>query len=850
MGEVWRARHTALDGDVALRRPWSRASSWSVVVVACLSTLLGGCAEPQTDVLILTAELPLHLEDHLEAAAIEGSEVPTDVPEPMAWHFDEQQPNWKPAGWGFTNVGLTIRNTANTELARLRRTEEVLQLLIGEENRDSDEEFVGALYVDLPDLAPDEWGQVAVEARVRPGVSGVMLLGFNLTEPAGPGVVQARHQAASPLAGDGTVQTYVLSAEPNVGAFDGTWRQLVLGFVLYELETGGRSAALDILSVKIIPKEAAFASSRAGISVEARGGQSRRTLFMHAPGRLVYQIRIPQTGRLDIGLGAVTRDDLVTYRITATRVGEDPELLFEEASAETEHWEQRQVDLSHLAGETVTLALEATADRAGTVALWAAPTLTGDRLTDKPNVIFYVIDGAGADYMSVYGYNRRTTPHLERLALEGAIFERAYSNSSWTRPSTPSFLTSLQHSVLGGLKNGRNVVPDQALTIAEHAHLAGYQTAEFTSNPNAGQMSGLDRGNDVFRDAGANPSSTSSIALHEDFWRWREAYPGEPYWTHFQTTDVHWPHASVAPFAGLFVSAERRRVLEAWDRRLGEASGAGVGVWGGNFEETGIDRVAYMSGFRDLYDEDMAHQDDQLGRLVAQLKAAGEWERTLLIVAADHGAAAGSQDWEILMRDDVPPNYDFVHRGTPIFRSGVSRIPLIIVWPERIAPGQRFSEPVSMIDMLPTILDLVDLPMPAVMQGQSLAPLLLGEQGWEPRPVIFDEFEVDATTGELGGRLEVVDGRWGASLEINPLSDPGEPGNRRPAPLLLYDLWNDPQCLNSLHDERPDLVEKYTEFLEAQWEAHQLLAKQFTPGTESPLTPEQLRTLRSLGYIR
>ncbi len=206
------------------------------------------------------------------------------------------------------------------------------------------------------------------------------------------------------------------------------------------------------------------------------------------------------------------------------------------------------------------------------------------------------------------------------------------------------------------------------------------------------------------------------------------------------------------------------------------------------------------------------------------------------------------------MRDDVPPAYDFSHRGTPIFRSGVSRIPLIVVWPRRILPGQRFSHPVSMIDMLPTILDLADLPMPEVMQGQALAPLLLGERGWEPRPVILDEFEVDPETGELGGRIDVVDGRWGASLEINPKQqDDGEelvPGDRRPAPLLLYDLWNDPFCLKSLHEERPDLVEWYTTFLEAQWEAHQALAQQFTPGEESPLTPEQLRTLRSLGYIQ
>jgi arylsulfatase A-like enzyme len=154
-----------------------------------------------------------------------------------------------------------------------------------------------------------------------------------------------------------------------------------------------------------------------------------------------------------------------------------------------------------------------------------------------------------------------------------------------------------------------------------------------------------------------------------------------------------------------------------------------------------------------------------------------------------------------------------------------------------------------MIDVLPTVLDLVDLPMPEALQGQSLAPLLLGEAGWEPRPVILDQLEVDHETGEFSGLIEVIDGRWGASLEINPDPDE-EPDRQRPVPLLVYDLWTDPVALHSLHAERPDLVEKYASFLEAQWEAHQALAQRFTPSGGVTLTAEQLATLRALGYIQ
>ena len=112
--------------------------------------------------------------------------------------------------------------------------------------------------------------------------------------------------------------------------------------------------------------------------------------------------------------------------------------------------------------------METDAEKPGTVAFWGAPTLGARRTSAKPNVIFYVLDGGGADYMSVYGYNRRTTPNMERLAAEGAVFERAYSNSSWSKPSTTSFMTSLHNSVLGNTKGRFDPLPVEALTMAEH----------------------------------------------------------------------------------------------------------------------------------------------------------------------------------------------------------------------------------------------------------------------------------------------------------------------------------------------------------------------------------------------
>jgi arylsulfatase A-like enzyme len=805
------------------------------------------CSGPKSDQTLLKATLPLHLEEHLDAATIEGSEVPADIPEPVEWRFDEPRPDWKPAK----------PIPAQWEAVKPVRVDDALRLPLTGANRDPKyPRLLGAIYVELPDLNLEDWAYVEISARTRDPMR-LVGLDFNYTEEDSYGGRLPFYSEGdnAPLVTDGTVQTYRLSLDwPRMRRWEGPWTHLGIGFAS---QPGEEAVTLDILSVRVIPWEAEFAEERSGVKIVKRGTLSdspqdspyHRSLYIHAPGRIAYRVRVPKNGRLDVGLGVLREDTPVTSTITATSESGEVETLLEETYADRDYWGQRFLDMSHLEGQTVTLAMEAEAERAGTVAFWSVPTLTGTRSTKKPNVIFYIIDGGGADYMSVYGYNRRTTPNLESIAAEGAIFERASSNSSWTLPSTASFLTSLQHSVFGGIKNGRNPVPEQVLTMAQHMHRAGYQTAEFTSNSYAGRVSNLERGVDVFRDFNIGNQSVSSVSLHEDFWQWRKAYPAEPYWVHFQTTDVHNWHLPVAPFTGLFISSERRRIAEEWLERVKQ-------TWK-NWElydairalrELDIDHVAFWTAQRDLHDETMAHQDYQIGQLVARLKAAGEWERTLLIIASDHSVAAGAWDYSLQMRDPIPPHVYHDDLATPMLRSGVSRIPLIVVWPGHITGGQRFSHPVSMIDMLPTILDLTGLPMPEVMQGQSLAPLLLGEPGWEPRPVILDEFEVDRDTGKFRGRIEVIDGRWGASLGIN--LDPKKPMQQRSVPLLLYDLWDDPECLHSLHEERTDLVEKYTKFLEAQWKVHQTLAKQFTRSEESPLTPEQLETLRSLGYIR
>ena len=805
------------------------------IALAAIASLALRCSGPAGDRPLSSADAPVHLEDHLGRARIEGSAVPQDLEASVEWRFDRPLTDWRPIA--------PLRKAASP--VRTEQRDDALRIVLDGRVRSTRSDvnaYSGGIVTGLPDWRREDWAYLVVSARAR-CEGGVLTLTGKLNEREGAVESELARFADSTesvnLIADGREHAYVVRADWSPGEYSGyprwhdPWTDLALQF------ESDREAAVDLLSVSVIPKEAKYAGAPAGVCTEARGIAHRRTLFMHAPGSIEFRLRVPRAGRLDVGLGVLGDRPPVTFRVKARTGRGAPEVLFEEAFADKTGWGQRSADLSRFAGRAVSLVLEAESARQGAVALWAAPTISGARSASRPNVVLYVIDGGSADHMSVYGYNRRTTPHLERLADSGAVFERAYSNSSWTKISAPSFMTSLHSSVLGPSENASGRLPPQAAPMAEHMHRAGYQTAVFVSNPHAGTMTGLDRGVDALREAGVEPNSRSSEELQADFWSWRRDYPGGPYWAHIQPTDVHLPWTQSAPFAGLFIDPAQQRTYLEWYKRIGLTEGS----FGERFEKAGIDPARFSYLARGLYDETMAHQDDEIGRFVERLKAEGEWDDTILIVAADHGSYAAG----LLPLDPMPAAW-----GPPDLASCVSHVPLIVTWPGRIKPGRRFGQQVSLIDLLPTVLELAGLPGPDIAQGRSFAPLLLSRDGWEPRPVILDEFSVRPDTGELYGAIEVIDGRWGASLKIGtaPGEEIAEPGQVRPAPLLIFDLWSDPECLRSLHRGRPELVRRYAEFLERTFEQHRSLARRFTRLPDLPLDPARIETLRTLGYIR
>lgn len=802
----------------------------------------------------LTVDGVLHLADRLAQADASSGAPPLGALQRLGWDLRDQAAEWR-----------SLSKADNPRLATvlLAPADDGLSLTLARSVGSAGPFLIGGLLTELQDVQFADWETVLVRARTHDRFAGITVA-YNVHGDDGVPNEMLFFFAtdeAPPLFNDGSEQVYAIPLRPPA---EGPAPERLESLAVVVAAPGGQQVSVELQSIQLVPRGAGF-PDETGVRSLARDGEVRRTLYAHTPARLSWQVAVPEGGRLDFALSALEHDP-VDYTVRV-----DDQVLLQERVDGATHWQQRSVSLSGAAGRTATVTLEATAESDGAVALWGAPAISRTTPAGRPNVLFYVIDGGGADFMSVYEYNRRTTPFLERLAAEGVVFERAYSNATWTQPSTVSFMTSLQHSVLGGLRRGvhSTPVPAGAKTFAEHMREAGYMTASFTANPNAGRIIGLDRGIDVMSDVEEGSHSTSSAALHERFWALRNEYPGTPYWVHFQTTDVHEPNVPVSPYAGLFVSPEQRAQLAQWDQQMW-SSATDFGTtsifhfYEMALQRAGIDQRAYFEIRRGLYDETMAYQDRQLSLLVQQLKARGEWDNTILVIGSDHGHPAGTfARFGRGLFDPQPEPWEGA-----LFDSYATRVPMIVVWPAGIAGGRRISQPVSMIDVLPTVLDLAGLPMPEVLQGQTLAPALRGDDSWRARPVILDEFRIDEATGEWIGNIEIVDGRWGASLEIGPAPEGSAPGlGRHEVPiggrwgnlhryfpdaprLLLYDLWNDPYALHSVNDAHPELVQHYRDVLEAQWQAHRALAQRFGEAGDVSIDPEQLQQLRSLGYIR
>jgi arylsulfatase A-like enzyme len=427
-----------------------------------------------------------------------------------------------------------------------------------------------------------------------------------------------------------------------------------------------------------------------------------------------------------------------------------------------------------------------------------SPAEIPDRLAalGPPNIVLVLCDTLRADFTSPYGFAQDTSPELAAWAARGALFERVRSQSSWTKMSVASLLTSLwprSH----GIREAKDGLGADAVTLAEALRDAGYATYGVQTNGWLHQSFGFHQGFDryMFPKGGGHPGL------------------GQP---------SLWPHADR-------VYEEAVRLLDAHDRErpfflylhfmdVHEYAAPP------DFKTFGTDsRGAYLAAIRWV--------DDAVRRVREKLAAAGYGERTVMVFAADHGETFGEHGVHGHARNVLTP---------------VVWVPLIFRFPFAVEPV-RIAAQVPNVDLAPTLLELAGVPIPPSFEGRSLVPLLTGAETGDDRTSyaalgvpLFPDASIQSA---------VSDGTWTYARNATPAEDDPEAYEGKavaPGAEFLFDRSVDPV-------ENVNLVEREAseaERMRGLLDAHETEEGAGVVEKGVRIDPGIADRLRAMGYLR
>jgi arylsulfatase A-like enzyme len=442
------------------------------------------------------------------------------------------------------------------------------------------------------------------------------------------------------------------------------------------------------------------------------------------------------------------------------------------------------------------------------------------------NIVLISLDTVRADHLGVYGYHRKTSPVIDALAAQGATFDRAVSPSSWTLPAHMSIFTSLYPSFHGLERSGErwNVrLAGSERTMAQYLKESGYATAAFTGNPFLNATWGFDRGFDLYRqymtDAKAQVDR-ASLWLQWHAHRVDRKLASASFFLFLHLNDAHIPYT---------VPAEFRKKFPV-EPSTGEEAPPGVHPC---VAQAARRDSPDLDSARAHYDAEINYIDTHLGRLFRLLQALGWKDSTLLILTADHGEEFGDHG-------------DTKHKAT--LYEEVLRVPLVITFPRVIAAGQRIGGSVSLLDILPTMLEAIGRERPPRLQGVSLLPYIRRNGAGAPAAPPRTR-EIFAELGPLGLEWEMPVHRKAVSTSDQKLIVTYVKGGGTTKE--LYDLVADPRerCNAYSGREQSSAVRRLEERLGGF--IREGVGYRQAQASEEGFEPneELLEQLRSLGYI-
>lgn len=457
------------------------------------------------------------------------------------------------------------------------------------------------------------------------------------------------------------------------------------------------------------------------------------------------------------------------------------------------------------------------------------PTGSGSNASRPKNVLLLVGDTLRSNRLSCYGYPRPTSPNIDRLASRGTLYRRNYSQACWTLPSMVSMMTGV--SIVDEIK----ALPPDAPVLGEFLREAGFETAGFVANGVLGQASGFGRGYDVYVDA----NGADAVTLAGHFTQWHESRRARataggktaPFFAWVQFIDPHHPYE---PDAAHDVFHEPRldedriadHLREAYDEASAKSPGRPI--------PSLDDSIRKASRDSNLYDGEIFAVDDGIGRILAELERTGELANTLVIVCADHGEMLYEHRQQPLIVDGIVEKegglpdgvLDLFGRGhRPWYYDDLWNTPLILAGPG-MPSGVVQDELTANLEIAATILDALDLPARAGMEGRSL---------WGGRDPARERVFA------YGHQSNAVIEASRKKLILHPRRFYHLPEDA-PAPAALYDLATDPREDVDLAGTMPAERDRLLREIE-DWRAR-------TPKLKPlEVSEEQRQRLKKLGYV-
>ncbi len=329
----------------------------------------------------------------------------------------------------------------------------------------------------------------------------------------------------------------------------------------------------------------------------------------------------------------------------------------------------------------------------------------------RPNVILISIDTLRADHLSCYGYDKPTTPNIDRLAAEGTIFRENYSTGVWTPPGHASMLTGLYVSEHGVYDTRR--LADDVPTIAEVLKRHGYRTAGFVNNSQVGELVGFDRGHDRFVEVWKGIETNSLVEravsglirktkealghrdmcaarTNREFTAWSGNGTGsqKPFYAFLHYIEPHNPLNPPEPYKGKHLKDAALRNID-----MAKVKKAAHNPLICFVEDLGLnsDEIAYLVA---LYDGEIEYTDSKIGEIISFLKDKGLYDDTMIIVTADHGEHFGEHGlWSHV---------------ASLYRE-VLKVPLIIKYPKGAGYTKEVNEYTQLVDIFPTAMEIAGI---------------------------------------------------------------------------------------------------------------------------------------------